>query len=267
MSWADTIARIAGSPVRSSRKLAGGDLGGATRLDLADGRRIVAKQGLLAAIEGAMLRAIAATGAPAPAVLHCAGDLLVMDFVENGGRPGEQGWRDLARSLEQLHAPQDCAFGWDADYRFGPVAIANGRTGSWVRFWGENRLACHADHLGPVTAGRLEKLAARLGNLLPDDPPVALLHGDLWGGNMLFDGGRLAALIDPACYFGHREVDIAMLTLFDRPPEEFLAALALEPGWRERLPAYRLWPLLVHLRLFGESYRGPVERALRQCGV
>jgi fructosamine-3-kinase len=77
----------------------------------------------------------------------------------------------------------------------------------------------------------------------------------------------VAALIDPACYHGHREVDIAMLTLFDHPPEAFFAALSLEPGWRERLPVYRLWPLLVHLRLFGESYRGAVDRALAACGV
>jgi fructosamine-3-kinase len=121
--------------------------------------------------------------------------------------------------------------------------------------------------VGPVTAHRIEALAARLGELIPETPPAALIHGDLWRGNILFASGRVAALIDPAYYHGHRETDIAMLTLFDHPPEAFFAALSLEPGWRERLPVYRLWPLLVHLRLFGESYRGAVDRALAACGV
>ena len=267
MSWAEEIARITGSTVRSSHRLAGGDLGGATRLDLADGRRIVAKQGPDAEAEAAMLEAMRATGAPVPRVLDCRGELLLMEFVEAGGRTGPEGWRDLAHVLETLHAPTQRAYGWPCDYCFGPVAIRNSVSENWARFWGENRLIVHAPHLGPVTAARLETLAAKLGELIPDRPPASLLHGDLWGGNILFAGGRVVGLIDPACYYGHREVDIAMLTLFDHPPEEFFASLSLEAGWRERLPVYRLWPLLVHLRLFGESYRGPVERALDGCGV
>lgn len=237
------------------------------RLELADGRRIVAKQATDAATEGAMLEAMRATGAPAPRVIHSAGDLLLIEFVEAGGRAGPEGWRDLAGVLEVLHAPADRRFGWPCDYRFGPVAIRNGESDSWTRFWGENRHAAHAPHLGPVTGARLEALAAKLGELIPDKPPASLLHGDLWGGNILFAEGRVAGLIDPACYYGHREVDVAMLTLFDHPPEEFFAGVSLEAGWRERLPVYRLWPLLVHLRLFGESYRGAVERALDACGV
>jgi len=267
MSWAEEIARIAGSPVIASRRLAGGDLGGATRLDLADGRRIVAKQGADAAAQGAMLTALRSAGAPAPLVLHCAGELLLMEHIEADAGPSPDGWRDLAGVLELLHSPKERRYGWSVDHCFGPVRIANREDDSWVHFWGENRLAVHAPHVGPVTGRRLEALAGRLGDRIPDHPPVALLHGDLWGGNILYAGGRVAALIDPACYYGHREVDIAMLTLFDHPPEEFFAQIALDPGWRERLPVYRLWPLLVHLRLFGGAYRGSVDRALTACGV
>lgn len=267
MSWAEVIARITGCEVVSAHRLAGGDLGGATRLDLADGRRLVTKQGPSAEAEGAMLDALRDAGAPAPSVLHCADGLLLMEFIEASGAPDAAAWEDLAKVLETLHAPTGRAYGWQADHAFGPVAITNSELASWTGFWGERRLLPHAPHVGPATGARLERLAARLGELIPDGPPPALLHGDLWHGNILFAHGRVAALIDPACCIGDREVDLAMLTLFDHPPPAFFDALAFEPGWRERLPVYRLWPLLVHLRLFGEGYRGAVRRALDACGV
>lgn len=248
----------------SSRKLAGGDLGGATYLKLADGCELVAKDGPLALREGAMLEAIAATGAPAPHVQHRAEGLLLMDFVEVDGA---KDWESLVDGLALLHAPRDEPYGWDDDYAFGSVAIANARCEDWPQFWAENRLTCHAPHIDSSIARRLDALAARLPDLLPRYPTPSLLHGDLWGGNVLFHQCKLAALIDPASYVGHREVDTAMLTLFDHPPAAFFDALQLEPGWRKRLPIYRLWPLLVHLRLFGNAYRGSVESTLRSLGV
>jgi fructosamine-3-kinase len=90
----------------------------------------------------------------------------------------------------------------------------------------------------------------------------------MWGGNVLVDGTQVSGLIDPACYYGHDEVDIAMLTLFDHPDAEFYDAYGpLEPGHEERLTIYRLWPALVHLRLFGSGYRGMVERFLSAAGA
>ena len=134
-------------------------------------------------------------------------------------------------------------------------------------FWGAHRIACHAPHVAPDLARRLEHLAGRLGEHLPPHPPAALLHGDLWGGNVLVGASGTVSLIDPACYHGDREVDVAMLTLFDDPPASFFDALGLGAGWRGRLPAYRLWPLLVHLRLFGDGYRRRVEAALGALGA
>jgi len=264
LSWQDSIAAIMGSAVTGGRKLAGGDLGGAVSVELADGRRLVAKTGPLVQREAAMLRAIAATGAPAPQVHHVDEGLLLMDHVEAGG---DRNWNSLAEALHLLHAPRDEAYGWDEDYAFGAVAIINTRNDNWPGFWAQNRLLCHGETISGSITARLEALAKRLPDLLPAYPSPALLHGDLWGGNMLFHQGSLAALIDPACYVGHREVDAAMLTLFDHPPDSFFDALELQAGWRERLPIYRLWPLLVHLRLFGSAYRGSVENALGTLGV
>jgi prepilin-type processing-associated H-X9-DG protein len=266
VSWVERIGTITGSGVVASARLPGGSLGGAFRFDLADGRAIVAKQGPSAGVEAKMLRAMAATGARVPAVLHDEETLLLMEFVE-GGRPNSAGWRDLAAQLAMLHAPHDRLYGWPDDYSFSEVAICNREHANWAQFWGEHRIACHAAHLNPATARRLDTLARRIGEMLPAQPPPALLHGDLWGGNMLFADGSRAVLLDPACYVGDREVDIAMLTLFDHPPDDFFAQCDLAPGWRERQPLYRLWPLLVHLRLSGDAYRGAVERALAACRV
>jgi fructosamine-3-kinase len=80
--------------------------------------------------------------------------------------------------------------------------------------------------------------------------------------------GKLAAFIDPACYFGHGEVDLAMLTLFGQPPPEFWESYGPpEPGWEERRIAYQLFPALVHLRLFGGAYAGMVDRLLTRLGA
>jgi len=264
MSWATRIEAISGSPVTGGRKLAGGDIDGAVLVEFADGRRWVAKQGALALHEAGMLRAIAKTGAPAPKVHHSADKLLLMDYVE---ADGVKGWESLAEGLHLLHSAHDTDYGWYDDYAFGPVAIPNAKRDTWPAFWAENRLLCHGEKVDGSLTRRLEDLAKRLPDLLPSNPTPALLHGDLWGGNVLFHQGKLAALIDPASYFGHREVDAAMLTLFDHPPGSFFDALELHASWQERQPIYRLWPLLVHLRLFGHSYRGAVLAELETLRV
>jgi fructosamine-3-kinase len=265
MSLADRAERLLGRPVTAARRLSGGDLSAVFHLMLADGDAIIAKQAMTAIAEAAMLRAIAATGAPVPTVLAAEGDLLLMQRIAHDGGAASA-WPDLAHVLGLLHGDTGPRFGWSADHAFGPVAIENGWMDDWPGFWAARRLLCHLPHVDPAIARRIERLADRLGDLLPARPGAVLLHGDLWGGNVLASGDRVAALIDPACYYGDREVDVAMLGLFDRPPRDFIDALALAPGWRARQPAYRLWPLLVHLRLFGDSYAESVGNALAALG-
>jgi fructosamine-3-kinase len=260
-SLADRAAALLGVPVLGAAALSGGDLSAVHRLRLANGGSAIAKQGPLVSEEAEMLIAIAARGAPAPAVLAVGEDLLLIEEMPNDGQLGTS-WDSLATVLQSLHAAPGRAYGWPADYAFGRVAIPNGAADDWPSFWAERRLRTHAPHVPASLARRLDRLADRLPDLLPKHPAPALLHGDLWGGNVLTSGGRVTALIDPACYHGDREVDAAMLTLFDAPPTRFFDALALAPGWQERQPIYRLWPLLVHLRLFGSSYVGAVEAAL-----
>ena len=241
--------------------MTGGDLSAVQRLALADGRTIVAKHGPRVQAEARMLDAIRSRGVPAPAVLGVVGEVMLLEWLTGSGGIAAA-WDDLARVLDRLHNGDERRYGWPEDYAFGPVAIANGWSDDWPTFWAERRLRCHLPYLPVGLARRVEALTERVGELLPARPAAVLLHGDLWGGNVLADGARVGGLIDPASYYGDREVDVAMLTLFDAPPERFFAALEPAPGWRKRLPVYRLLPLLVHVRLFGGGYTGSAAAAL-----
>jgi fructosamine-3-kinase len=260
-------ASLLGGVLVHAETLSGGNLSHILAITLEDGRKAIVKSGPAPQIEAAMLRAMAAGGAPAPAVLAVSGVALAIEMLPAGGSL-RNAWADLGRILAMLHANHGQRYGWADDYAFGLVAIANGWAGDWPRFWAERRLLCHVPHIPGAMARRLEALAADLPNRLPARPAAALLHGDLWTGNVLVDGGRVSGLIDPACYYGHAEVDFTMLSLFDAPPASFYDAYGpREPGHADRLPVYQLWPALVHLRLFGSGYRGLVERLLSAAGV
>jgi len=258
-------AALLGAEATHAEPLGGGCLEQVTRVTLRDGRRVVVKGGPAPRVEAAMLGALRAAGAPTPRVLAVDDALLVMEERPNRGALGNA-WSDLGGVLAKLHAAEGPSYGWDADYAYGPVALPNAAVDDWPAFWAERRLLAHADRLPADLARRVAALAADLPQHLPARPRASLLHGDLWGGNVLVDGDRVSALIDPACYHGHGEVDLAMLTLFDRPDARFFDAYPTEDGWRERRPVYQLWPAIVHLLLFGSGYRGMVERLLREAG-
>ncbi len=246
--------------------LHGGDLSQVVRADLAGGGALVAKAGALIAREARMLATLGRAGAPVPAVLAVSGQVMLLEALEEVPA-SPAGWADLGTALARLHQTHGAGYGWDEGYAFGSVAIDNRPAADWPDFWVRRRLLAAPESLPADLRARLEALIARLNDILPARPAPALLHGDLWQGNVLFGPGGRAALIDPACYYGHGEVDLAMLSLFGSPPEAFWQAYgALEPGWQERRAAYQLWPALVHLRLFGMSYRPMVEGLLARLG-
>lgn len=264
---AGDAAALLGIPVVKATALGGGSLSQIVRIWLTNGREAVAKGGGAPRSEAAMLRAIAATGAPAPAVLAVNDDVLIIEALDGGGGLS-RAWASLGHALATLHNADGARYGWAEDYAFGPVAIPNGWLDNWPAFWAERRLAVHLPHLPAALARRVETLAASLASRLPAQPRPVLLHGDLWGGNVISHGTRVTGLIDPACYFGHSEVDIGMLALFDSPSAAFFDAYGpLERGQSERLPIYQLWPALVHVRLFGASYHGMASRLLAAAGV
>ncbi|MEM8572065.1 MAG: fructosamine kinase family protein [Pseudomonadota bacterium] len=264
---ADRAAAMLGRSARVVQVLHGGDLSDALAVTLDDQRVVVVKSGRNAAVEAEMLRALRRAACPAPDVLHVREDILILQYLPNDGSVSSA-WRSLGRTLHHLHDETGAAYGWDRDFRFGSVAIPNASAKTWPEFWGERRLLSSAPHVGTEFAKRLEKLTAGLPERVPLLPDASLLHGDLWSGNILISRGEVTGLVDPACYYGHSEVDLAMLTLFGSPSGAFWEAYGeLEAGFEARVPIYQLWPALVHLRLFGSGYAGMVDRLLKATGV
>lgn len=257
---ATRVAALFGAEVTAARTLSGGDLSQVCRITLADGRTAIAKSGAGAPVEARMLRAIRAAGVPAPEVLAVEADLLLLEDL--GPEDGLAGaWEEIGEAVAHLHAATGPGYGWHEDSAFGPVPIPNARVDSWPDFWAERRLG--VEGLPADLARRVDRLRGRLADLLPRAPRPSLLHGDLWSGNVMARGGRLIGLIDPACYHGHAEVDLAMLRLFGTPGPGFREGYGpAEAGEAERLPIYQLWPALTHLRLFGAGYAPLVARLL-----
>lgn len=266
-AFAQKVADLTGVAESRLERLAGGDLSEVLLVPRA-GPPLVAKGGPSVSAEAAMLRALAGAGVKVPAVEAEYDAILLIDHVPNDAVMSPNAWWEIGDAVARLHAAHGEAYGWPVDYALGTVALDNREGRDWVRFWGEQRLIAASSLLDRPWRARVEALARRLGELIPDDPPAAFLHGDLWAGNILVGGGRLAALIDPACYYGHAEVDLAMLCLFSTPPPEFWTAYGGRPeGWEDRLPVYQLFPALVHFRLFGATYAPMVDRLLAATGA
>jgi fructosamine-3-kinase len=182
---------------------------------------------------------------------------------------------DLGRSLAAMHAHGAPTFGLDYDNYIGRLPQSNAVAAEWASFYWASRLepqlrlASDRGLIDRVMRSRFDALhrvlAARVG---PEEPP-ARLHGDLWGGNLHVDDAGRPCLIDPAVYGGHREIDLAMMRLFggfgDRVFASYEEAWPLAPEAAARVPLYQLYPLLVHVNLFGGSYVGSVQSALAAC--
>lgn len=265
-AFSQRVSELTGIAEDRLERLAGGDLSEVLLVPRPEGA-IVAKGGPAVAVEAAMLRALHGAGVPSPPVEGEHESVLLLGHIPNDGVFSANAWADVGAALRGLHDCTGATYGWPADYALGTVALDNRESRDWPSFWGERRLASAARLLDRPWRERVERLTARLGDLLPAAPVPAFLHGDLWTGNILVKEGRLAAFVDPACYYGHAEVDLAMLSLFGTPPESFWEAYGpLEPEREQRLPVYQLFPALVHLRLFGSAYAPMVERLLATSG-
>jgi fructosamine-3-kinase len=265
--FARRVAELTGAAEEGIERLAGGMLSEALLVRRPDGRLSVAKHAAPPGVEAAMLRALLDAGVPAPLVEAEHDGVLLLEHVANDALFSPNAWASLGAALRRLHDRRGESYGWASDSRIGTVEIDNRQRTDWPSFWGEQRLIATAALLDRPWRARIEALAARLGALLPADPPASHLHGDLWTGNILVADGRLAALIDPACYHGDPEVDLAMLALFDSPPADFEEAYGpAAAGWAERRIVYQLFPALLHFRLFGAGYAGMVDRLLAAIG-
>ncbi len=197
---------------------------------------------------------------------------LIMEWLEKGNA-GKDFWKKFGEGLAQLHRNNANCFGWNEDNYIGNLNQCNSENESWAEFYAALRIlplfrrAYDNELCAANDVKNAESLCEKFIYLFPAEPP-ALLHGDLWGGNFMIAKNGLPAVFDPAVYYGHREMDIGMTKLFGGFDLSFYdyynESFPLEKGWRERIALCKLYPLLVHLILFGGHYYYSVKEIVEK---
>jgi len=201
-----------------------------------------------------------------PNVLCFDDDFLILEFI-SPSNPNNAFWEVFGQKLALMHKQTHSKFGLDFDNYIGSLYQDNTQNKNWTEFFIQNRLQAQLSigNLSGTLLSDFDKLFQKLPNLFPNEKP-ALLHGDLWIGNFLAKNGDTPMLIDPAIYYGNREMDIAMSKLFGGFNSDFYFAYnesrPLENGWEERIQICNLYPLLVHVNLFGGAYINQVKNIL-----
>ena len=283
----EALGAALGEPVRAARPVAGGSINDALQVELESGSLAFVKTRPDAdaadfEAEAAGLRWLDAAGAvdlPQVLALGERPAWLALGWIEPGSLSAD-GAEDLGRSLAALHSSGASAHGElppgypDSRLRLGTAEVELGPEPSWPRLYAErmlsplNRRARDAGSISEADAGAVGHVCERIDALAGPPEEPSRLHGDLWGGNVLAAADGRAVLIDPAAYGGHREIDLAMLSLFGGPGERTFAAYdeahPLADGHRERIELWQLLPLLVHAVLFGGGYGAQAGAAARR---
>lgn len=273
MTRSSGIARKAedllGTPVVATAPVAGGDICTATRLKLADGSSALMKTHAHPPPEFFESEARGldwlrdARGVEVPDVLAVDDECLIIPWIETGKQTPDAAV-DFGRALARTHGAGSPSFGASHDGYIGRLPMRNTPTETWAEFYATQRLLPYlkiARDRGAIDesgAGAVEALVGQLSTLVPKEAP-ARLHGDLWNGNVLWGTDGVVHVIDPAAYAGHREIDLAMLTLFGMPHlprvlDAYHEARPLADGWEDRVGLHQLFPLLAHACMFGGGY-------------
>lgn len=276
------ISTAVGLPVLDLELMGGGCVSEVFLVRLARGERVVAKidreRGDRLPVEGEMLRYLSlSTGLPVPGVIAVSPHCLVLEFITGQTIFSRAAEAHAAELLATLHDKSSALYGFQFATLIGGLTQPNLPYQSWPAFFIEQRLlymageALREGRLPPAIFDRLENFSRHLTNWLPEPARPALIHGDVWTTNVLASGGRIVGFLDPAIYFADPEIELAFITLFNTFGADFFNRYnELHPirdgFFEERRHIYNLYPLLVHVRLFGGSYVAGVERILTRFG-
>ncbi|MBS1598623.1 MAG: fructosamine kinase family protein [Bacteroidetes bacterium] len=198
--------------------------------------------------------------------------VLIMEWIEQGLKT-EKFWKVFGEQLAQLHYGTNSFFGLEEDNYMGALTQSNKAHASWVdflldeRFIPQVRLALENKLLEPVQARKFEDLFKVLQDIFPVEQP-SFVHGDLWSGNFLADKNENPVLIDPAVYWGNRNMDLGMTTLFGGFDKSFYEAyqhhILFQKNFYQQWQICNLYPLLIHLNLFGKTYLADIVNTIKQ---
>lgn len=281
---AQEIARATGQPfeLQDRRSISGGSINQALRISDGDRDYFLklnqASQYAMFEAEALGLREMAETETirvPRPICWGTANGscYIVMEYLPLGNSGGGS-WYQMGQDLAAMHrVTSDRGFGWQRDNTIGDTPQKNPWTADWVEFFVEHRLRYQfqlANRRGNLR--RQDELMAAVPSLLAGHTPEpSLVHGDLWSGNASVTADGTPVILDPATYYGDREVDIAMSELFGRFPQPFYDgyndAYLLESGYETRKILYNLYHIINHFNLFGGGYgsqaQSMIDRLLR----
>lgn len=276
------IEQATSQPITNIDSLGGGSFGQVYRVTLGNNKVVVAKVDKLRSAhldcEGYMLEYLAENSKlPVPQVLHSTKELLLMSYIPGASRFSKRSQENAAELLASLHKINAPAFGLERDTLIGGLHQPNPWTDSWVDFFRMHRLLFMAregvrvQRLPGEIYGRIQKFCEHLDKWITEPVGASLIHGDAWTGNILAEDGCITGFIDPAIYYADPEIELAFTTLFGTFNESFFSRYQeitpLRPGFfEERRDIYNLYPLLVHVRLFGGGYIQSVSSTLRRFG-
>jgi protein-ribulosamine 3-kinase len=197
---------------------------------------------------------------------------LLLELIDSYAQSHDY-WEDMGSSLAKIHSHTNTTFGLEYDNYIGSLPQYNQQEEDGIKFYVERRiktqagLAFYNNRISHKLLEKVNSLCEKLSDLLPQEKP-ALLHGDLWIGNIMTGRNGKASLIDPAVYYGLREAEIAFTKLFGGFDDKFYWAyqdtFPLVPGFSKRADLYNLYPLLVHVNLFGSGYVSGVEKIVNK---
>lgn len=278
-AWLEEIESSLGRRIDAWRPVAGGDIAESYRVELTSGESAFLKRyvggdtdpGISEAEATGLAWLAEARALRTPEVLGVGPTWLALEWIESAPPSPDYAER-LGAGLASLHAAGAPRFGAESDNWIGRLPQSNTAYESWAAFYAECRImplrdrARRAGALAARLDERLEALLDGLPELIGAEEPPARLHGDLWSGNVVSDEEGAPCLIDPSTYAGHREIDLAMMRLFggfpERTFEAYQARHPLSPGAEGRVALYQVYPLLVHVCLFGGHYTAQLEQTV-----
>jgi fructosamine-3-kinase len=197
---------------------------------------------------------------------------LVLELIDTG-KETKNFWELFGSQLAKLHKNKHAQFGLNYSNYIGSLPQQNTNSLSWTKFFGEQRLLAQSKlafdngRIDLFLLKDIELIIKKLDSLFPDSSP-SLLHGDLWSGNFLIGKNEQPVVIDPAIYYGNREMDIAMTLLFGGFNKKFYDSYQniypLSPNWEERIDLCNIYPLLVHVNLYGASYAKRLKNVINR---